>query len=78
MGMGMGDSTMSGKIEEIPRVKLPHTPAAIGAAFDDPNLILSADLVPLVAFAEAAVLFDLVSAHVGARRTMAQTPTSRR
>ena len=45
-------------------MQLSHTPAAIGAAFDDPNLIASAGLVPLVALAEAAGLLDLVSAHV--------------
>ena len=45
-------------------MQLSHTPAAIGAAFDDPNLIASAGLVPFVALAEAAGLLDLVSAHV--------------
>ena len=45
-------------------MELSHTPAAIGAAFDDPNLIASAGLVPLVALAESAGLLDLVSAHV--------------
>ena len=45
-------------------MQLSHTPAAIGAAFDDPNLIASAGLVPLIALAEAAGLLDLVSAHV--------------
>ena len=44
--------------------ELSHAPAAIGAAFDDPNLIASAGLVPLVALAEAAGLSGLVSAHV--------------
>jgi hypothetical protein len=42
----------------------PITPAAIGSAFDHPNLIASARLVPLVALAEAAGLLELVSAHV--------------
>ena len=36
-----------------------HTPAAISAAFDDPNLIASAGLVPLVALAEADGLLDV-------------------
>jgi hypothetical protein len=45
-------------------VELSHTPAAIGAAFDDSNLIASAGLVPLVALAEAAGLPALVAAHV--------------
>ena len=46
-------------------MQLSHTPAAIGAAFDDPNLIASAGLVPLIALAESAGLLELVSAHVG-------------
>lgn len=50
--------------KDIPQVQLSHTPAAIGAAFEDPNLIASAGLVPLIALAEATGLADLVSAHV--------------
>ena len=49
---------------DIPQMQLSHAPAAIGAAFDDPNLVASAGLVPLVALAESAGLLDLVSAHV--------------
>jgi hypothetical protein len=37
-------------------MQLSHTPAAIDASFDDPNLIGSAGLLPLVALAEAAGL----------------------
>jgi hypothetical protein len=50
--------------KDIPQVNLSQTPAAIGAAFDAPNLIASAGLVPLIALAEAAGLSGLVSAHV--------------
>ena len=45
-------------------MELSHTPAAIGGAFDDPNLIASSGLVPLIALAEAAGLPALVAAHV--------------
>lgn len=38
-----------------------HGPARIGAAFDDPNLIADAGLVPLVRLAERAGLPELVS-----------------
>ena len=41
-------------------MELSHTPAAIGAAFDDPNLIASAGLVPLIALAEFAGLLDSI------------------
>ncbi len=41
-------------------MELSHTQAAIGAAFDDPNLIASAGLVPLIALAEFAGLLDSI------------------
>ena len=45
-------------------MELSHTPAAIGAAFDAPNLIASAGLVPLSALAELAGLPAPVAADV--------------
>src|SRR5688572_26523143 len=43
----------------ISQVKLSHTLGATTAVFDDPNLVASAGLVPLLALAESAVLCEL-------------------
>ena len=54
--MGLTYDSISAKHEGHPAGEKTHTPAAISAAFNDPNLIVSADLVPLVAFIETAGL----------------------
>ena len=41
-----------------------HAAAAVDVAFDDPNLIADAGLVPVVALAEQVGLPDLVTEHV--------------
>ena len=41
-----------------------HAATAVDAAFDDPNLIADAGLVPVVALAEQVGLPDLVTEHV--------------
>ncbi len=51
--------------KEVLHVQPSHTAATIGAAFDDPGLIASAGLVPLVAPAEAVGLPALASTHDG-------------
>src|SRR3954451_9827614 len=48
----------------ISGVKLSHTWAAMSAVFDDPNLVSSAGLVPVVALAEAAGLRVLTDEHL--------------
>src|SRR6185436_17681481 len=48
----------------ISEVKLSHTSAAMSAVFDDPNLVSSAGLVPVVALAEAAGLRVLADEHL--------------
>ena len=45
-------------------MKLSHTPAATSAVFDDPNLIGSAGLVPLLRLAEKAGLAALADEHL--------------
>ena len=45
-------------------MKLSHTSAAMSAVFDDPNLVSSAGLVPVVALAEAAGLRVLADEHL--------------
>jgi hypothetical protein len=45
-------------------MKLSHTRAATSAVFDDPNLVSSAGLVPVLALAEEAGLRDLADEHL--------------
>jgi hypothetical protein len=45
-------------------VKLLHTAARTGAAFDDPHLVSHAGLVPVMALADRAGLHDLAAEHV--------------
>ncbi|WP_406046607.1 transposase [Kribbella sp. NBC_00889] len=45
-------------------MQLSHTPRAISAVFDDPNLVSAAGLVPIVAVAEQAGLRSLADEHL--------------
>jgi hypothetical protein len=45
-------------------VKLSHTPGSTSAVFDDPNLVGSAGLVPVLALADAAGLSTLAGEHL--------------
>src|SRR3954452_1494267 len=45
-------------------MQLSHTPAARSAVFDDPNLVSSAGLVPLLALGESAGLRTLAQEHL--------------
>jgi hypothetical protein len=45
-------------------MKASHTPAAVSAAFDDPNLIAHAGLVPVMRLAERCGLSRLVTQKV--------------
>jgi len=45
-------------------MQLCHTPRATSAVFDDPNLVSSAGLVPVVALARAAGLCELAQQHL--------------
>jgi hypothetical protein len=45
-------------------VKLSHTPRSTSAVFDDPNLVGSAGLVPVLALADAAGLSTLAGEHL--------------
>ena len=45
-------------------MQLSHTPAARSAVFDDPNLVSSAGLVPMLALAESADLPTLAQEHL--------------
>src|SRR5215213_5561842 len=48
----------------ISEVKLSHTLVATSAVFDDPNLVSSGGLVPVLALAESAGLRDLTNEHL--------------
>ena len=45
-------------------MQLSHTPGSICARFDDPNLVSSAGLVPVVALASVAGLRELADEHL--------------
>ncbi len=45
-------------------MQLSHTAATVSSAFDDPNLVSSAGLVPVVRLAESARLGELVDEHL--------------
>src|SRR5215218_1836950 len=45
-------------------MQLCHTPRSTSAVFDDPNLVSSAGLVPIVALARSAGLRDLADEHL--------------
>ena len=45
-------------------MQLCHTPRATSAVFDDPNLVSSAGLVPVLALARSAGLHDLAQQHL--------------
>jgi hypothetical protein len=46
-------------------MRLSHTPARISTVFDDPNLVASAGLVPVMGLAERAGLEVLTQRHLG-------------
>src|SRR5262245_34390132 len=45
-------------------MQLSHSPGSISARFDDPNLVSSSGLVPVVALAQAAGLRELADEHL--------------
>ena len=45
-------------------MQLSHTPGSISARFDEPNLVSSAGLVPVIALAWAAGLRELADEHL--------------
>src|SRR4051794_18137819 len=65
---GLKNGTCLGSISSsakgIRRVELSHTAAGTSAVFDDPNLVSSAGLVPVLALAERAGLRELADAHL--------------
>ncbi len=62
--MGLVEGPRSAGTKGIRRVKLSHTLRATSAVFDDPNLVSSAGLVPVLALADAARLRQLADEHL--------------
>jgi hypothetical protein len=56
--IGVLQATIRPNARDISEVKLSHTLRATSVVFDDPNLVSSAGLVPVLALAESAGLRD--------------------
>jgi hypothetical protein len=62
--IGVLQATIRTSSKGISEVKLSHTLRSTSAVFDDPNLVSSAGLVPVLALAESAGLRDLAEEHL--------------
>ena len=62
--IGVLQATIRTSSKGISEVKLSHTLRATSAVFDDPNLVSSAGLVPVLALADSAGLRDLADEHL--------------
>src|SRR4051794_10942874 len=62
--IGVLQATIRPNARGISEVKLSHTLRATSAAFDDPNLVSTGGLVPVLALAESAGLRDLADQHL--------------
>ena len=55
-------------------MQLCHTPRMASAVFDDPNLVSSAGLVPVVSLARSAGLQEIADRHLSVPTDKAQMP----
>jgi hypothetical protein len=62
--IGLVEGPESDRAKGISQVRLSHTLGRTSAVFDDPNLVSSAGLVPVVALAESAGLRGLAEEHL--------------
>jgi len=62
--MGLVEGSSSSSSKGIRQVQLSHTIARTSARFDEPNLVASAGLVPVLALADAAGLRHLAGEHL--------------
>src|SRR6476661_3264824 len=62
--LGLAKAPIGPTRKGISGMQLSHTPGATAAVFDDPNLVSSAGLVPVLALAESADLRGLADAHL--------------
>ena len=66
--IGVLEATIRPNARDISEVKLSHTLRATSAVFDDPNLVSSAGLVPVLALADQAGLRELADEHLSVPR----------
>src|SRR6478752_6836919 len=62
--LGLAKAPIRATRKGISGMQLSHTPGARAAVFDDPNLVSSAGLVPVLALADLADLRGLADAHL--------------
>jgi hypothetical protein len=62
--MGLVEGSSSSNAKGIRQVQLSHTSGRTSAVFDEPNLVSSAGLVPVVALARSAGLDELAQQHL--------------
>src|SRR5688572_27908947 len=62
--IGLLHGSIRPSARDISEVKLSHTLVATSAVFDDPNLVSSAGLVPVLALADRAGLHELAHKHL--------------
>src|SRR3954453_2787192 len=62
--LGLATVPMTSTRKGISGVKLSHTSAAMSAVFDDPNLVSSAGLVPIIALSRSAGLHEPAQDHL--------------
>src|SRR5215204_3160943 len=62
--IGLLHGSIPPSARDISEVKLSHTLVATSAVFDDPNLVSSAGLVPVLALADQAGLQELAQKHL--------------
>lgn len=62
--IGLVEGRNSGTTKGIRKMPPSHTFAATSAVFDEPNLVSSAGLVPVMGLAELAGLADLADTHL--------------
>ena len=65
--IGLVKGTNSTSRKGISKMQLSHTPRAVSAVFDDPNLVSCAGLVPVMSLAGAAGLDELADQHLSVR-----------
>ncbi|EWM15843.1 TnpC protein [Kutzneria sp. 744] len=75
--IGLAEGTIHPDREGISEVRLCHSAVRVGAVFDDPNLVASAGVVPVMRLAEQAGLHDLVEDRVRIPESAGANPAAK-
>ncbi len=75
--MGLVEVPFGATKKGISQMQLSHARPVATVRFDDPNLVSSAGLVPLVALTEQCDLRDLAGEHLGVATSCDLPPTAR-